>query len=147
MYVQIGDLCEWTNDSHCLIMSNFDGICYSPTGLYRWPLLFCPSSSWLHIWYTAESVGEVKVVKGRPDEWKAYTREVHIGGGISTIMCRKDIIAVGGTTGKITILDAITGRNFPNMGGMLRPLLLHWMERYLCPGTPSNSGISRPAES
>ena len=107
--LQAGYSCKWTNDSHCLILSNFDHIRSSPTNLYHLALPFSPSSSWLHKWYTPESLREVRVVKGRLDKWGTSTREVHIRGLVGDLMCWKDVIAVGGTCGEITIIDGITG--------------------------------------
>ena len=117
MYMQTGDSCKWTNDSERLILSSFDSICDSPTKIYRQVLPFCPSSSWLHKWYTSESLQEVKVVKGCPDKWGTCTRVVSFHDHPSALACRKDIIAVGMTSGNITILDAITGSSRSVLSG------------------------------
>ena len=109
MYTQTGDSCKWTNDSQRLILSSFDRIRDSPTDMYRHILPFCPSSSWLHKWYTSESLGEVKVVKGRPDKWGTCTRVVDPRHDPESLVYRKDMIAVGLSSGDIIILDAITG--------------------------------------
>ena len=117
MYMQTGDACEWINDSQRLILSSFDSIRDSPTDVYRHVLPFCPSSSWLHKWYTAETLGEVKVVKGRPDRWGACTRVVSVRHVPEALVYRKDIIAVGLGSGDIVILDAITGSSRSLLSG------------------------------
>ncbi|KAF9649417.1 WD40 repeat-like protein [Thelephora ganbajun] len=101
--------CKWTNESQRLILSNFDEICHSPAKLYRYVLPFCPSSSWLHEWYTTEFLQEVKVVGGRPDEWGGCSRVVSFDHSPEALAHQKDIVTVGLSSGHIVILDAITG--------------------------------------
>ena len=117
MYTQTGDTCKWTNDSERLILSSFDSIRDSPTNIYRQVLPFCPSSSWLHNAYTSESLQEVKAVKGCPEKWGTCTRVVSFHDHPSALAYRKDIIAVGMTSGDITILDAITGTSRSVLSG------------------------------
>ena len=117
MHTQTGDSCEWTNDGQRLILSNFDSIRARPTDIYRHVLPFCPSSSWLHKWYTSETMGEVKVVRGRPDKWGTCTRVVFLGRYPEALACWKDIVAVGLDSGDIVILDAITGSSRSVLSG------------------------------
>ncbi|KAF9778114.1 WD40-repeat-containing domain protein [Thelephora terrestris] len=90
-------------------MSNFDSIHDSPTRLYRYILPFCPATSWLHKWYTPESLQEVRVVKGHLDKWGTCTRVVSFPHHATALTHQKDIIAVGLDTGDIIILDGFTG--------------------------------------
>ena len=117
MYMQTGDSCRWTNDSQRLILSSFDTIRDAPINMYRHILPFCPSYSWFHKWYTPESLQEVKVVKGRPDRWGAHTRVVSFPHDANVLVFRKDIIAVGLSSGDITILDAVTGSSRSVLSG------------------------------
>ena len=109
MYMQTGDSCKWTSDSERLILSNFESLCDFPINIYRHALPFSPSSSWLHKWYTPESLQEVKVIKGHPDKWGTCTRVVSFRYHPEVLAYWKDIIAVGLGSGDITLLDAITG--------------------------------------
>ena len=116
-YIQTGDLCEWTNDAQRLILSGFDKISDSPTNLYRHVLPFCPSTSWLHEYYTPETLGVVKVVRGHPNNWGTCTREIPFDRYPEALVYRKDMIAVGLSSGDITILDAITGSSRSTLSG------------------------------
>ena len=118
--MQTGDSCKWTNDSERLILSGFDSIRDSPTNMYRHVLPFCPSSSWLHKWYTAETLQEVRVVKGHPDKWGSCTRVVSLHHDPKALVCWKDTIAVGLDSGDIMILDAITGSGKLVLSGHVR---------------------------
>ena len=118
--MQTGESCEWTNDSHRFILSNFDGIRHSPTSMYRYILPFCPSSSWLHKWHTPESLQEVKVVWGRPDRWGTYTRVVSFGHHLTVLTSWRDIIAVGLDSGDIILLDETTGSSRSVLSGNLK---------------------------
>ncbi|KAF9786778.1 WD40-repeat-containing domain protein [Thelephora terrestris] len=117
MCMQTGDSCQWTNDSQRLILSNFESIRDSPTNLYHYVFPFCPSSSWLHKLYPADSLRVVKVIRGRPNKWGTCTREVPFDRDPEALAHRKDIIAVGLVSGKIVILDAITGSSGAVLSG------------------------------
>ena len=108
-YPQIGVSCKWTSESQRFILLHFDEICRSPARVYRYLLSLCPSSSWLHDWYTAESIQGVKVVNGRPDKWGACSRIVSFDYYPKAIASHKDMVVVGLSSGDIIILDAITG--------------------------------------
>lgn len=114
--MQTGDSCKRTNDSQRLILSNFDDICDSPTKMYLYVLPF-PSSSWLHEWYTAESLQGVKVVKGRPGEWGTCSRIVSFDDDTEALAYHKDIVTVGLSSGDTVILDAITGSRRSTLPG------------------------------
>ncbi|KAF9786779.1 WD40-repeat-containing domain protein [Thelephora terrestris] len=85
--------------------------------MYRHILPFCPLSSWLHEFYTSESLGEVKVVKGCPDKWGTCNRVVVPRGDPEALVYWKDMIAVGLRSGDIMILDAITGSSRSDFSG------------------------------
>ena len=123
MYMQTGDSCQWTNDSQRLILSTFDSVRDTPTNVYRHALPFCPSSSWLHKWYTSESLREVKVIKGRPDKWGTYTRVVSFSQRPTVLTPWKDVIAVGLDSGDITLLDETTGTSKSVLSGHVKKVL------------------------
>ena len=109
MCIQTGMSCKWTTESQRLILFNFDEIYHTPTKVYRDILSFCPSSSWLHKWYTAEHLQVARVVRGRPDDWGTSSRVVSFESSPEALVHRKDIIAVGLSSGDIAVLDPITG--------------------------------------
>ena len=123
MSVQTGDSCEWTNDSQRLILSSFDGIHDTPADVYRHALPFCPSSSWLHKWYTSETLQEVKVVKGRPDKWGTYARAVSFGCSLKAFVSWRGTIAVGLLSGDIIILDETTGSSRSVLSGHVKSVV------------------------
>ena len=49
------------------------------------------------------------MIKGLPAEWGTCSRTVTLDGCLASLVCWKDTIAVGLTSGDITILDGITG--------------------------------------
>ena len=52
---------------------------------------------------------EVKVIKGLQTEWGACSRTVSFDDTPWALACWEDLIAVGFRSGRITILNAITG--------------------------------------
>ena len=108
MNYQVGVSCKWANDTQRFLLEHFDAIQNSPSQIYYSALPFCPSSSWLHRYYKAEFSG-VKVVKGLPTEWGTCARTVVGDSPSCTISCYGTIAVVGLESGKITILDVITG--------------------------------------
>ena len=106
--VQTGNSCKWLNDSQHFILEHFDTICNSPSQIYHSALPFCPSSSWLHKYYTAELSQEVRVVRGLPAGWGTCSRTVAFDHIPMTLTCWKDTIAVGLDSGEIITLDRIT---------------------------------------
>ena len=108
MLVQTGVSCKWTNDSQRLLLEHFDVIHDSPSQVYHSALPQCPSSSWLHKYFTAESLQVVKMVKG-PAEWGTWSRTVVLDHSPETLVCWNNTIAVGLSSGKIRFLSAITG--------------------------------------
>jgi len=108
-FVQAGASCEWVDDGQHFILEYFDAICNSPSQIYHSALPLCPSSSWLCKHYTAELSQEFKVVKGLPAGWGTCSRTVTLDHKPWTLMCWKDVIAVGLDSGEIITLDGITG--------------------------------------
>ena len=84
-------------------------ICNSPSQVYNYVLLFSPSSSWLHKYYTTELTYMPKVVKGVTSGWGACSRTVSLGTNALALSYWNNVIAVGCEGYKIIILDAITG--------------------------------------
>ena len=117
MCIQTGDSCKWTKDSEHLILSNFDSIHGSPATIYCQALPFCPSSSWLHKWYTSESLQGVKVVKGCPGNWGTCTHVVSFHHYPEALAYWKDTLVVGLGSGDIIVLDAITGSSRSVLSG------------------------------
>jgi len=115
--VQAGVPCKWANDSQRLLLEWFDAICKSPSQVYHHALPFCPSSSWLHKYYTVEDLQVVKVVKGIPAEWGMCARTVTYSRVPMAITCWKDTIVVGLTSGDIIMLDGITGSQTAVLSG------------------------------
>ena len=107
--IQAGVSCMWTNDSKRLLLEHFDTIHNSPSQLYHSALPFCPSSSWLHEYYSPELLQEAKVIKGLPKEWEMYSRTIPLDHTLWSLSYQNNTIAVGSNSGKIFILDAITG--------------------------------------
>ena len=97
------------DDSQHLLLEWFDTICDSPSQIYHSALPFCPPSSWLHKYYSAELQQEVKVVKGLPTEWGACSRTVVLDHTPLALACWRDTIAVSLKSGNIAILDGATG--------------------------------------
>jgi len=81
----------------------------SPSHIYHSALPLSPSKSWLRECYSLELSKVVKVVKGLPAEWGICSRTVSFDQSPHVLTCLRDLIAVGFSSGKITILDAITG--------------------------------------
>ena len=115
--VQAGVPCKWINDSQRLLLEWFDVVCESPSQVYHHALPFCPSSSWLHKYYTAADLQAVKVVKGLPAEWGMCVRRVTFGHTPLAFACWKDTIVVGLTSGDIIVLDGITGSQTAVLSG------------------------------
>ena len=114
---QAGIYCKWINDSQRFLLEHFDIIRNTPSYIYHYALQFSPPISWLHKYYTAELSQEVRVVKGIPAEWGACSRTVPLEYIPSSLAHWKDIIAVGLSSGEITILNAITGSQVAILSG------------------------------
>ena len=108
MCPQTGGSCKWTSDSQRFILLNFDEICRSPSSVYG-HLPFCPSSSWFHQWYTAESLQGVRMIGGCPEKWETHSRVVSFEHTPEALAYWKDIVAVGLSSGEIMVLDVVTG--------------------------------------
>ena len=115
--VQAGVSCTWTNDSQRILLENFDAIHNSPSHLYYTALPFSPSSSWLHEYYTAESLQTVKVVEGLSTEWGMCSCTVLLNSLPWTLSYWNNTIAVGSNDGNIFTLDAITGSQMAVLSG------------------------------
>jgi len=102
-------MCKWADDSQRLILENFDTIQGSPSKIYHEAVPFSPSSSWVHEWYSPGVLQGVKVVKGLQAGWGTCLRTVLSNDSSDALACWNDIVAVGLWSGKIIILDAITG--------------------------------------
>ena len=107
--LQAGVVCKWTNDSQRFLLEHFDTIKNSPFYIYHSALPFCPSSSWLHKFYSTGLLPTVKVVKGLPNGWGKCSRTVLLGGYPLTLSCWNNTVAVGSAPGDIIIFDTITG--------------------------------------
>ena len=97
------------DDSQRFLLEHFDTIQASPSHIYHSALPFCPTSSWLCERNSAELSPEVKVVRGLPVKWGTCSRTLFIKHTPWTLLCWKELIAVGRAHGEIHILDAITG--------------------------------------
>jgi len=109
MIVQIGAVCKWKNDGQHFLLEHLDTISNSPSHIYHSALPFCPSSSWLYKYYSAELSQMVKVVKDLPAEWGMCSRTVSLNSHAGTLSYHNDAVAVGLGSGDIIILNAITG--------------------------------------
>jgi len=90
-------------------LEHFDIIRDSPLHLYWFALPFCPPSSWLCEYYSAELSQQVKVVKGAPVEWGACSRTISFKYSPRSLAYKKGAFAVGFDSGRIAVLDAVTG--------------------------------------
>ena len=105
----MGLICKWADDSQHFILEHFDIISDCPSEIYCYALPLSPSSSWLHEYYTPELLQSVKVVKGLQAKWGTCSRTVSLDDYAMALACWKDLVAVGLSSGDITILDVITG--------------------------------------
>ena len=103
-YIQIGAPCKWTSDSKHFILENFDMIQNSPSLIYKFALVTCPSSSWLH----KDPSAQVKVVAGSA-EWGSCIRTVPYQHSTSALAYWNNNIATGCSLQDIIIFDALTG--------------------------------------
>ena len=115
--VQAGVPCKWINDSQCLLLEWFDVICESPSQVYHHAIPFCPSSSWLHKYYTAEDLQVVKVIKGLSAEWGMCACTVTLADTPVSLAHLGDTIIVGLGSGDIIMLDRITGSQTAVLSG------------------------------
>jgi len=104
IFLQAGVTDKWTSDSKHFILENFDTICNSPSQIYGPPLTLCPSSSWLHEYYTADA----KAVVGSVG-WGTCTRTVFCNNYTTTPAYWNNTIATGCPDNDITIFDVLTG--------------------------------------
>jgi len=81
----------------------------SPLYIYCFALPFCPSSTWLHEYYSAVLSQEVRVIKGALAEWGACSRTISFKCRPLCLAYQEGAFAVGLTYNEIAILDAITG--------------------------------------
>ena len=117
MLIQAGNSCKWTNDSQHLLLEHFDMIHDFPLYIYYFAIPFCPSSSWLHKYNSAEMLQGVRVIKGTPADWGTCSRTVFLNDRPFSLAYWKDTIAVGLCYGDITIFDAITGSQATVLSG------------------------------
>jgi WD40 repeat protein len=105
------------NDSQCFLLEHFDTIHNSPSQIYCYAIPLSPSSSWLHKYYTAELLQEVKVVRGPPAGWGMCSRIVALNEKAQSLAHFQDTIAVGLWSNDIMILNAITGSQVAVLSG------------------------------
>src|SRR6266478_7501761 len=103
-FIQTGVPCKWTNDSQRFLLEWFDAIHDSPSQIYHSALPLCPPSSWLHKYYSAEFLQEVKVVRGLLAEWGMCSRTVVLDNPPWSLACWNNTIEVRGNLPDITIL-------------------------------------------
>ena len=117
MFLQTGVSCKWISDSQHFLLEHFDIIHDSPSHIYHSALPFCPSSSWLCKYYSAELPQEIEVVKGLPAGWEKSSRTVSLGSHPQDLSYWNNTIAIGSDCGDIIILDAITGSQTTVLSG------------------------------
>ena len=115
----MGSVCKWADDSQYLILRYFDTIYKSPSQLYSFALPWCPSSSWLHKYHTAELLQVPRVIKGAEAKWGTCSRIVSLNSITRALSYWNNTIAVGSEKGDITILDATTGSQIAILSGHL----------------------------
>jgi len=98
-------------------LEHFDAIKNSPSYIYYFALPFSPSSSWLCKCYSTDPSHTVKVVKGLSAEWGICFRTVLLSSFAQTLSYWNNTIAVGSGSGKIIILDTITGSQTAVLSG------------------------------
>ena len=108
---------RWTNDSQRFLLEHFDMIHDSPSHIYHPALQFCPSSSWLQLYYSAEFSLGVKVVKGLPVEWGMCYHTVMLDSFTQTLSYHNNTVAVGSKPGDIIILNTVTGSQTAVLSG------------------------------
>ena len=117
LLIQVGIPCRWIQDSQCFLLEHFDTIYNSPPHIYSYALQFSPPSSWLHKYYTAEPLQEVRVAKGVLADWGTCSRTVSLNSAPLSLAHWRDTIAVGLASGDITILNAIAGNQMAILSG------------------------------
>ena len=111
--VQIGVPCRWTSDSKLFVLDNFDTIQHFPFRMYDSALPLCPSSSWLHEYYTVD----VKVVMGSAG-WGTCIRTIWYSNFVPALTYwNTTIAATGATSGEIITFDAFTGSQIAILSG------------------------------
>ena len=103
MCVQTGVPCKWTSDSKLFILETFETIQDSPSQIYYSALPHCPSSSWLHEYYSAK----VKMVVGATG-WGTCIRTVSCQEDPYTLAYWNNTIAAC-SDHDIIVLSALTG--------------------------------------
>jgi len=98
-------------------LEHFDTICNSPLHIYSYALPFSPPLSWLQKHHQAEIPQGFRVVKGVLAEWGTCSRTVFLNDTPMSLAYWKDTIAVGLYSGRIDILDAITGSKVAVLSG------------------------------
>ena len=96
------------SDGQRLILEYFDMICDSPSLLYSYALVFPPSSSWIHRYYSSELSHEVRVIRGLSG-WGKCFRMVNVQERQLALGCWQNTFAVSRVGGEIAVFDTITG--------------------------------------
>ena len=112
MFPQTGVPCKWIKDSKHFILENFDLIKGSPFQMYNSALTLCPSSSWLHEYYTAD----VKVVV-QSAEWGTCIRTITCDDYTLALAYWNNTIVAAPSAQDIIIFDALTGSQTAVLSG------------------------------
>ena len=112
MLSQTGVPCKWIRDSKHFILENFDLIKDSPLQMYSSALTLCPSSSWLHEYYTAD----VKVVV-QSAEWGTCIRTISYEDYTPALAYWNNTIAAAPSNQDIIMVDALTGSQTAVLSG------------------------------
>ena len=104
------------------ILDCFDIIHNSPSHIYHSALPLSPSLSWFWKYYNSELSREAEVVTGLSATWGTCFHTVSFQCPATGLACRGSIIVVGLETGKIIILDTVTGTHVSVLSGHT-----HWV--------------------
>jgi len=104
------------------ILDCFDIIHNSPSHIYHSALPLSPSLSWFWKYYNSELSKEAEVVTGLSATWGTCFHTVSFQCPATGLACRGSIIVVGLETGKIIILDTVTGTHVSVLSGHT-----HWV--------------------
>ena len=105
------------DDIQRFILDCFDTIYDSPSHIYHSALPLSPSSSWFQKYYNSELSKEAKVVTGLPATWGTCFRTVSSHTLVIRLAWWGNIIVASSESGKIIILDAVTGTNVSVLSG------------------------------
>ena len=117
MTIQTGVPCKWISDGKQFILDNFDTIQESPARIYDIAPTLCPSSSWLHEFYSTEFSPKVKAVVGSAG-WGTCIRTLSCPNPLlALVYCNNTIVTGGLEVNDIIIFDAVTGSQITALSG------------------------------